>query len=122
MVLKKWRNIVVAAGIFMIFTLSMVLMPQSAQADETALCNASNIMTYSNRTHVRCTESFSGIQYFAIGHDDSSATARILSILTAGALAGKTLIIGYDASDTSGTSIGCRENDCRLIKSAGFWQ
>lgn len=92
-----------------------------AQADEIS-CAPSNVFVFSNRVHIRCVESVGGIQYFAAPTADAAYAARVLSILSTATVAGRTVSIFYDPADTSGASIGCQANDCRLIQAVGFWQ
>jgi hypothetical protein len=80
------------------------------------------VFTNAPRLHVRCAASVGGIIYFALSTADSPLAARVLSILTTAQVAGRTLGIRYDPADTSGTSIGCQANDCRLIDEVWFGQ
>jgi hypothetical protein len=76
----------------------------------------------SPRVHVRCASSTGGIRYFAVSTKDPSVAARVLTVLTAAQVAGRTLTITYNPADTSGTSIGCKASDCRLIEAVSFGQ
>lgn len=94
--------------------------PATSQWNNT--CVPVGIVTYSTRVHVQCQSAVSGIIYFAAPTADAANVARILSIITAAQVAGRTLSILYDPADTSGTAIGCAANDCRLIQAVGFGQ
>ncbi len=85
-------------------------------------CVPVGIMTYSSRVHVQCQTAISGINYFAASTSNASNAARILSVITAAQVAGRTLSVLYDPADTSGASIGCEVNSCRLIQAVGFGQ
>jgi len=63
-----------------------------------------------------------GGTYFALNTADAPVAARILSILTTAQVAGRTLGIRYDPADKSGTSIGCLDSDCRLIRAVWIGQ
>jgi hypothetical protein len=80
------------------------------------------VFTNAPRLHVRCAASVGGINFFALSTANAPLAARVLSILTTAQVAGRTLGIRYDPADTSGTSIGCQANDCRLIVEAWFGQ
>ncbi len=85
-------------------------------------CNPVNVAAFSKRVHVKCAAAVSGIRWFAVSTADASNAARVMSLLTAAHISGRTLDILYDPSDTSGTAIGCRANDCRLIQAVGVLQ
>jgi hypothetical protein len=85
-------------------------------------CNPIQVEVWitSPRVHVRCASSTGGIQYFAVSTRNPAVAARVLTVLTAAQVAGRTLNITYDPADTSGTNIGCGASDCRLIEAVGF--
>jgi hypothetical protein len=85
-------------------------------------CTPDAIVTYASRVHVHCAAAVGGISYFAASTADAANVARVLSVITAAQVAGRTLTILYDPADTSGTSIGCQAADCRLIQAVGFGQ
>jgi len=78
-------------------------------------CTADNVAVYSERIHVQCKESYSGIRYFAYSTSNATSVARFLSVLTSGQVSGHLLKILYDPADHSGTAYGCNANDCRPI-------
>lgn len=82
-------------------------------------CVPSNVAAFSQRIHVRCSASVGpGIWYFAVPTSNAAHAARMLSLLSTAHVAGRTLYIWSDPDDTSGASIGCQTNDCRLIIAA----
>lgn len=81
-------------------------------------CTPVNVAAYEVRIHVRCAESTAGIYFYALATNDSTHTARVLSILSTANVAGRTLFILNDPGDLSGSSIGCLVSDCRLILAA----
>ncbi len=92
-----------------------------AQAAETwTSCTPVEIMTYQVRVHVRCAAAVGGITFFAAATQDAPYAARVLSVITAAQVAGRTLTILYDPADLSGAAIGCLTSDCRLIRAVGF--
>jgi hypothetical protein len=85
-------------------------------------CAPTEVMTFSNRVHIRCATAVSGISFFAVGTSDAPNAARVLSILTTAQVAGRTLTILYEPNDLSGAAIGCLNSNCRLIRAVGFGQ
>lgn len=85
-------------------------------------CVPIQIVTYAVRVHVRCQTAISGVSFFAAPTSDGANVARVLSVITAAQVAGRTLDVLYDPADTSGTAIGCLAADCRLIQAVGFGQ
>jgi hypothetical protein len=83
-------------------------------------CTPVEVATYQIRVHVRCASSVGGITFFAVATQDTPYAARVLSILAAAQVAGRTLSILYDPADQSGAAIGCLTSDCRLIRGVGF--
>ena len=80
------------------------------------------IVTYAVRVHVQCQTAISGVSFFAASTADAANAARVLSVITAAQVAGRTLSVLYDPADTSGTAIGCLAADCRLLQAVGFGQ
>ncbi len=85
-------------------------------------CTPTDVAVYASRIHVRCVEVVGGIRYFAASTSNAAHAARVLSLLSTAHAAGRTLNILYEPSDTSGASIGCQTNDCRLLLAAAFLQ
>jgi hypothetical protein len=83
-------------------------------------CTPENVMSYSNRVHVKCQNSTAGISYFAMSTSNVTLADRFVRIATAGLVSGRTVIIEYTPSDTSGTSFGCAAGDCRKALSVGL--
>jgi hypothetical protein len=94
----------------------------AAAANEWVTCDPVNVATFANRVHVKCAASIGGVQWFAQSSDDEAETARIMSTLLVAQVAGRTLTIFTDLSDTSGASFGCQASDCRLINGLAMWQ
>ena len=116
---NKILSIAAVSGLAL--SLLMTVGGSVAYAAETS-CTPSNVIVFGNRVHIRCVESVGGIQYFAASTADAAHVARVLSILSTATVAGRTVVVFYDPADTSGASIGCQANDCRLIQAVGFWQ
>lgn len=103
----------IAAVIALLF--AALSMPVSA-VQTTHSCKAVDVTTFPERIHIRCnTAASGGIIFFAVPTTNNEHAARILSTLLAGHTAGKTMVIGYDTTDTSGTAFGCAQNDCRRL-------
>ena len=95
---------------------------QATAASTWVSCVPVGIVTYTSRVHVECQTAISGVKFFAASTADGANVARVLSVITAAQVAGRTLSVLYDPADTSGTSIGCLAADCRLIQAVGFGQ
>jgi hypothetical protein len=92
-----------------------------AQAAETwTACVPVDVAAYQSRIHVRCAASVGGINFFAAPTQDAAHAARLLAVLTAAQIAGRTLNILFDPADQSGAAISCSVSDCRLIRAASF--
>jgi hypothetical protein len=102
-------------------SLLLSLLPTIALAKQTThSCNSVDVFTFPERVHVRCSTAASGgIIFFAVPTANNENAARILSTLLAGHISGRTLVIGYDPTDTSGTAFGCAQNDCRRLLYVG---
>lgn len=107
---------IVAATAFLLPCLPTI----ASAAQTTHSCKSVDVTTFPERVHVRCSTAASGgIIFFATPTANNENAARILSTLLAGHIAGKTLVIGYDTTDTSGTAFGCAQNDCRRLLYVG---
>lgn len=115
----------VVALLGLLITTSLLIFVPSAPANAAATwisCVPVQVMNYRPRIHVKCAASVGGVIYFAASTTDSGFVARTLSVISTAQVAGRTLSILYDPADLSGASIGCQNNDCRLIQAAGFGQ
>ena len=100
---------------------AVALIVNRAEAAETWIsCTPFEIATYPNRVHVRCAAAVGGVSFFAAGTQDTAYAARVLSVITAAQVAGRTLNVLYDPADQTGTAIGCQVADCRLSRAVGF--
>lgn len=80
------------------------------------LCTIADVMVDVVRIHVRCTvANTDGMQFFAVSTADTKHTARVLALLLTAQATGKTIDIFYNQNDTSGSTFGCLEVNCRLI-------
>jgi hypothetical protein len=89
-------------------------------------CNTPNhVAVFIDRVHIYCPSTtpvtggqpaLTGIFYFAFPTaPDSAAASRFLSVLQSSAIAGRTVWVELDPSDTSGASFGCGSGNCRRI-------
>ncbi|MCI5160528.1 MAG: hypothetical protein D3917_00585 [Candidatus Electrothrix sp. AX5] len=117
---EKMKKISMLLTTAILAVLVMTNLSQAAQTWET--CTISSVAVFTDRIHVRCVESYSGVYYFAYPvSKDAAGAARFLSILTAARISGNQLSILYDpADDTSGVSYGCQAADCRPFYSLIF--
>ena len=85
-------------------------------------CTPSNVATFTDRVHVRCTtgaQPNNKIFYFSYcSTKDSAQASRFLSVFTTAKATGKNLGIYYNQTDLSGASCGCSTSDCRVIAGA----
>lgn len=82
----------------------------------THTCKSVEVYVFPERVHVRCDNAASGgIVFFAVATANSAHAARILSALMMAHLTGRTIVVGYDPNDESGTAFGCQEHDCRRL-------
>jgi hypothetical protein len=82
-------------------------------------CTPDSVATYNERIHIKCTAPASGgIWFFAAPTTNPHHAARLLSILSLADVAGRNVSVLYDPNDTSGTSFGCLETDCRILLAA----
>lgn len=109
------KRLIMGAGL-----VCAILSGQVEGADTWTACVPVEVATYQGRIHVRCAASVGGINFFAASTQDTAYAARLLAILTAAQVAGRTLNILFDPADQSGAAIGCGVNDCRLIRAASF--
>ncbi len=84
-------------------------------------CTPDNVAVFSNRIHIRCNESYSGIRYFAYPTSNAASSARFLSILTSAQVSGHTVQVRYDPADTSGVSYDCAASDCRPFDAVALY-
>ncbi len=98
-------------------TLMSAALPIAVSAAQTThTCTPTEVATFPERLHVRCsTAAGGGIVFFAVPTTNHEHAARILSSLLSAHMARRTLVIGYDTTDTSGTAFGCAQNDCRRL-------
>ena len=94
-------------------TMPIVLSAPANAAEIT--CTPINAGVYSNRVHVKCQESFSGIMYFAVPASNTNMANRVLDVITSAITAGKKVAVQYTPSNLSGSTFGCLNSDCRVI-------
>lgn len=94
-------------------SLPMLLSAPANAAEIT--CTPINAGVYSNRVHVKCLESFSGITYFAVPATNTTTANRALDVITSAITAGKKVAVQYTPSNLSGSTFGCLNSDCRVI-------
>ena len=89
-------------------------------AAATARCQPDEVAVWPNRIHVRCESAIGGVLYFAVPVSDAPHAARMLSLISTAVVAGRTMLVIYEPSDTSGVALGCPANNCRLLQGAAF--
>ena len=113
---KTFRFVAVAG----MATIATALGGVSPAAAAMVRCQPDEVAVWPNRIHVRCEAATAGIAYFAVPVSDASHAARMLSILSTALVAGRSMLVIYEPSDTSGAEIGCPANNCRLLQGAAF--
>lgn len=106
------RQILVAA---LAGTCALLVSSAPAMADFFS-CTAQGAAVFiGSRIHVRCNPANGAIAFFAlsVAHPDAS---RVLSLVATATAARRPVTIFFDPNDLSGASIGCRNEDCRLIQ------
>lgn len=108
-------------------TASMLLLgfTLTAAIADTHYCTPHSVAVYAvkpnQRIHVRCTEPAPGTDYIYFAYYGakkfSPDSDRFLNLITFAMQNSKTLAIEFDPSDQSGSKIGCRTDNCRLIQS-----
>lgn len=68
------------------------------------------------RAHIRCSNDYNGITYFAVDLN-SNNKEQIFQVLKYGYIKGKEILIRFNPSDTSGSTLGCKIENCRMITS-----
>jgi len=82
------------------------------------MCTPIESGVFSNRVHIRCSNTpGSGIYFFAVSNSDSGLASRYLSIFTTGVATGKSVEVFYDPA-ASGAAWGCGYANCRPITGA----
>src|SRR5262245_5427121 len=74
-------------------------------------CHVTEVYSFSDRVHVKCSIQSNGISYFAVPTSSSAIAGRFSTM--ASLAVGGYLWIDYEFYDTSGPSFGCQLNDCR---------
>jgi hypothetical protein len=103
-----------------VLALAGLLSAGAAQAANTwGSCTPVEVMSFSNRVHVRCSTTFAtGILYVAIPTSNSAEAQRALTIAQSALVAGRPVVFWYESTAT-GASIGCGTSDCRVMNAIG---
>jgi hypothetical protein len=80
------------------------------------ICSPANAAVFSNRVHIKCSNTpGSGVYYFAAATNDSAGASRYLSLITTALVTGKQVEVWYDPAG-DGSAWGCGTGDCRPIQ------
>src|SRR5688572_15439592 len=83
-------------------------------------CYPSEVMSYSNRVHVRCAQpATGGLYYFAVPTSDINAANRFATIASGAMAGGQRFRVQYNTTD-NGSSWGCGYSDCRPPRACGI--
>ncbi len=80
------------------------------------LCTPTNVGVFPERIHIRCTQNFGGVIYFAVSTSNANFANRVLDVWKTGLTTGRQVGIDYNPSDLTGSSVGCLNQDCRIIR------
>src|ERR1700690_4257474 len=83
-------------------------------------CKPVEAATFTDRVHVKCEAAVDGqFLYFAASTSaDPKFAARALSVIEAGQLGGKYILVLFDPNDKTGPGFGCLIPDCRPMTGA----
>lgn len=107
---------------FLIVAAFVVALPATARADTWWSCQAIEVMEFSNRIHVRCSNTITlngnVVRWLAIPKTDQNRASRFMSAGTAAILSGKYFRVVVPESSATNTS-GCLASDCRTPSAFG---
>jgi hypothetical protein len=110
------KRIIIIILLCVVLFAALSPVPSAVFADSRwVTCTPISVVAYKNRVHIRCQESYSGIIFFAASTTDQVFADRVLDFGTMAMTFDGKLDILYEPTNTSGASIGCQIDDCRLI-------
>lgn len=95
---------------------------EAPESETWVICTPIVIGTFNNRVHVRCAQSYGGVDFFAAPTSNPANAARVLSTISTAQIAGRTLNILYDPDDLSGSDYNCDVGNCRALHAVEFGQ
>lgn len=103
---------------------SLIVLPQSAFADNWVSCQPIEVIEKTSMVHVKCSanvtvDTNTTIRYLAISKSDAEAVRRFVSFANSALLSGKTFRV-YAYSSTTENPSGCSTGDCRGVKYFGL--
>lgn len=110
----------VLAALTLLGAASVLAATGAPAAAATIRCQPDEVAVLPNRIHIRCEAAVGGVSYYAVPVADAPHAARMLSLLSTALVAGRTLVLTYEPSDTSGETLGCSASNCRLLHGAAF--
>lgn len=94
----------------------LIKIPYATANNIWVTCTPVTVGTYDSRIHIRCSQSYSGIVFFAYNANDSAGAARYMSMGTSALISGRNMKVLYDPSKHDGAQIGCEIDNCRLLE------
>jgi hypothetical protein len=76
-------------------------------------CKVAGVFENESRVHLRCDKPAGPITFFAVPISKLNHAKNFVSVSTAAMLAGRTVEVFFNTTDTSGTAFGCLASDCR---------
>jgi hypothetical protein len=102
--------------------IASIALPATAKADTWFSCQAIEVMEFSNRIHVRCSNTITVdgdvVRWLAISKTDQDRASRFFSAGTSAILSGKFFRVVIPESSSTNVS-GCLASDCRTPSAFG---
>lgn len=76
-------------------------------------CKVAGVFENEARVHLRCDKPAGPITFFAVPLSKLNHAKNFVSVSTAAMLAGRTVEVFYNTTDTSGNTFGCLSSNCR---------
>lgn len=83
-------------------------------------CYPDEVLSLSDRAHVRCSQPDGQISYFALPTSDADTANRFTTVISSAMAGGQRVRIFYNTADYTGTTFGCQAHDCRAARAFGI--
>lgn len=77
-------------------------------------CKVAGVFENEARVHLRCDKPAGPIVFFAVPISKINHAKNFISVSTAAMLAGRSVEVFYNTTDTSGAAFGCQTSNCRF--------
>ncbi len=107
---------------------TVLSIPFSTHATAWFSCQADEVMEFSDRIHVRCSNPLSisyrgtnsNVRYIAITKDDTAKANRFTSVAPTSVISGRTFRVEIEENSEAHNVAGCRPSDCRTPTAFGI--